>query len=36
MLIVKYESKNFFGDYEYHEDRKTILLLRMSKKHAGY
>ena len=23
MLIVKYESKNFFGDYEYHEDRKN-------------
>ena len=23
MLVVKYESKNFFGDYEYHEDRKN-------------
>lgn len=22
MLIVKYESKNFFGNYEYHEDKK--------------
>ena len=22
MLVVKYESKNFFGVYEYHEDRK--------------
>ena len=23
MLVVKYESKNFFGDYEYHEEKKN-------------
>ena len=32
MLIIKYESKNFFGDYEYHEDKKNNTTLDDIKK----